>query len=183
LRFDVLAHPFLLDDQQAPLCARILNACIGRADQNLGPAQANSRRGTIHVINFVANQRRGNREQIQGAATARIGEARVIFIDNQTVAKVLTMEDTLRAIENGHQELARGELAGRPRLDVYTETRRPETFHRWGTMEGSSKSLQRFAIRMKSDVVSWPVKHGIKVEDKYCVKPGLYWVDYVVQHR
>jgi ornithine cyclodeaminase/alanine dehydrogenase-like protein (mu-crystallin family) len=41
-------------------------------------------------------------------------------------------------------------------------------------MEGSSKSLQRFAIRMKSDVVSWPVRHGIKVEDKYCVRPGLY---------
>jgi alanine dehydrogenase len=98
----------------------------------------------------------------------------VIFIDNQTVAKVLTMEDTLRVIENGHQELACGELAGRPRVDVYTETRRPDTFHRWGSMEGSSKSLQRFAIRMKSDVVSWPVKHGIKVEDKYCVKPGLY---------
>ena len=34
--------------------------------------------------------------------------------------------------------------------------------------------MQRFAIRMKSDVVSWPVKHGIKVEDKYCVRPGLY---------
>jgi len=98
----------------------------------------------------------------------------VIFIDNQTVAKVLTMEDTLRVIEDGHQELARGELAGRPRVDVYTETRRPSTFHRWGTMEGSSKSLQRFAIRMKSDVVTWPVKHGIKVEDKYCVTPGLY---------
>jgi alanine dehydrogenase len=98
----------------------------------------------------------------------------MIFIDNQTVAKVLTMQDTLRVIENGHQELARGELAGRPRVDVYTETRRPEAFHRWGTMEGSSKSLQRFAIRMKSDVVSWPVKHGVKVEDKYCVKPGLY---------
>jgi alanine dehydrogenase len=98
----------------------------------------------------------------------------VIFIDNRTVEKVLTMEDTLRVIEDGHKELARGELAGRPRVDIYTETKRSETFHRWGTMEGSSKSLQRFAIRMKSDVVSWPVKHGAKVEDKYCVQPGLY---------
>jgi hypothetical protein len=67
----------------------------------------------------------------------------MIFIDNQTVAKVLTMQDTLRVIENGHQELARGELAGRPRVDVYTETRRPEAFHRWGTMEGSRKRRQK----------------------------------------
>jgi ornithine cyclodeaminase/alanine dehydrogenase-like protein (mu-crystallin family) len=98
----------------------------------------------------------------------------MFFIDNQSVEKVLTMADTLRVIEDGHRELARGELAGRPRVDVYTETRRPDSFHRWGTMEGSSKHLQRFAIRMKSDVVSWPVRHGIKVEDKYCVQPGLY---------
>jgi ornithine cyclodeaminase/alanine dehydrogenase-like protein (mu-crystallin family) len=98
----------------------------------------------------------------------------MLFLNNEDVAHVLTMEDTLRVIEDGHKELARGELAGRPRVDVYTETSDREKFHRWGTMEGSSKSLQRFAIRMKSDVVSWPVRHGIKVEDKYCVRPGLY---------
>jgi ornithine cyclodeaminase/alanine dehydrogenase-like protein (mu-crystallin family) len=98
----------------------------------------------------------------------------MLFINNEEVEKVLTMEDTLRVLEDGHKELVRGELAGRPRVDVYTETREREKFHRWGTMEGSSKSLQRFAIRMKSDVVSWPVRHGIRVEDKYCVQPGLY---------
>jgi alanine dehydrogenase len=98
----------------------------------------------------------------------------MLFINNEEVEKVLTMEDTLRVLEDGHKELARGELAGRPRVDVYTETREREKFHRWGTMEGSSKSLQRFAIRMKSDVVSWPVRHGVSVEDKYCVQPGLY---------
>ncbi|HEY6200392.1 MAG TPA: ornithine cyclodeaminase family protein, partial [Candidatus Binatia bacterium] len=98
----------------------------------------------------------------------------MLFINNEEVAQVLTMEDTLRVIEEGHREMARGELAGRPRVDVYTETRRAEKFHRWGTMEGSSKSLQRFAIRMKSDVVTWPERHGVRVEDKYCVKPGLY---------
>lgn len=98
----------------------------------------------------------------------------MLFIDNKTVEEVLTIADTLRVIEDGHRELARGELAGRPRVDIYTETRSPESFHRWGTMEGSSSGLQRFAIRMKSDVVSWPVRHGIKVEDKYCVRPGLF---------
>jgi len=98
----------------------------------------------------------------------------MLFINNDEVAEVLTMEDTLRVLEEGHRELARGDLAGRPRVDVYTETRAGEQFHRWGTMEGSSKSLQRFAIRMKSDVVSWPARHGTRVEDKYCVQPGLY---------
>ena len=98
----------------------------------------------------------------------------MLFINNEEVEKVLTMEDTLRVIEEGHRELARGDIAGRPRVDVYTETGDPERFHRWGTMEGSSKGLQRFAIRMKSDIVNWPVRYGIRVEDKYCVQPGLY---------
>jgi len=98
----------------------------------------------------------------------------MLFINNGEVEKVLTMDDTLRVLEEGHKELARGELAGRPRVDIYTETRDSEKFHRWGTMEGSSKGLERFAIRMKSDMVSWPVRYGIRVEDKYCVQPGLY---------
>lgn len=98
----------------------------------------------------------------------------MLFINNEEVEKVLTMEAVLRAIEDGHRELARRELVGRPRVDVYTETGDPEKFHRWGTMEGSSKNLQRFAIRMKSDIVSWPMRHGVRVEDKYCVKPGLF---------
>lgn len=99
---------------------------------------------------------------------------RVLFINNDEVEKVLAMEDTLRVLEEGHKELARGELVGRPRVDIYTETRSKDEFHRWGTMEGSSHGLQRFAIRMKSDIVTWPVRHGTRVEDKYCVQPGLF---------
>lgn len=98
----------------------------------------------------------------------------MLFINNNEVKQVLTMKDTLSALEEGHRELAKGELVGRPRVDIYTETEAEDRFHRWGTMEGSSKRLQRFAIRMKSDVASWPVRHGIKVEDKYCMQPGLF---------
>jgi len=98
----------------------------------------------------------------------------MLFINNKEVEQVLTMKDTLSALEEGHKELAKGELVGRPRVDIYTETDSEDRFHRWGTMEGSSKRLQRFAIRMKSDVASWPVRHGTKVEDKYCVRPGLF---------
>ncbi len=75
----------------------------------------------------------------------------MLFINNADVAAVLTMEDTLRVIEEGHREWAEGGIAGRPRVDIYTETGAQDRFHRWGTMEGSSKRLQKVAIRMKSD--------------------------------
>ena len=98
----------------------------------------------------------------------------MLFINNKEVEQVLTMKDTLSALEEGHKELGKGELVGRPRVDIYTETNSEDRFHRWGTMEGSSKRLQRFAIRMKSDVVSWPIRYGTKVEDKYSLRPGLF---------
>ena len=99
----------------------------------------------------------------------------MLFINNDDVQQVLTIEDTLRVLEDGHRELARQELVARPRVDIYTETENAERFHRWGTMEGSSKGLQRHAIRMKSDIISWrDIGDGKRVEDKYCTQPGLF---------
>ena len=98
----------------------------------------------------------------------------MLFINNDDVKRVLAIDDALRVLEDGHRELAEQALVARPRVDIYTETANPERFHRWGTMEGSSKGLHRHAIRMKSDVVSWRDYGGSRVEDKFCVEPGLY---------
>jgi ornithine cyclodeaminase/alanine dehydrogenase-like protein (mu-crystallin family) len=98
----------------------------------------------------------------------------MLFINNDDVQTILTMEDALRVLEDGHGELAKMELVARPRVDIYTETPNVGAFHRWGTMEGSSKGLQRHAIRMKSDIVSWRDHGGGRVEDKYCMEPGLF---------
>lgn len=98
----------------------------------------------------------------------------VLFLSNDDVQKVLTVKDTLRVLEDGHRELAQGELVARPRVDTYTETEAPGAFYRWGTMEGSSKGLHRHAIRLKSDVITWRDHGGGRVEDKYCVRPGLF---------
>ncbi|HZT09056.1 MAG TPA: ornithine cyclodeaminase family protein [Chloroflexota bacterium] len=99
----------------------------------------------------------------------------MLFLNNDDVQRVLTVEDTLRVLEDGHRELARHELVARPRVDIYTETDDPARFHRWGTMEGSSKGLHRHVIRMKSDIISWrDIGDGRRVEDKYCTQPGLF---------
>ncbi len=98
----------------------------------------------------------------------------MLFINNDEVKRVLTMEEALGVLEDGHLELAQQALVARPRVDIYTETSNPDRFHRWGTMEGSSRGLHRHAIRMKSDIVSWRDYGGSRVEDKFCVEPGLY---------
>ena len=63
----------------------------------------------------------------------------MLFLNNYVVQRVLKMGDALRVLEDGHRELAKRELVARPRVDIYTETDRPETFHRWGTMEARAR--------------------------------------------
>jgi alanine dehydrogenase len=99
----------------------------------------------------------------------------VLFIDNDTVKQVLTISDTIEALDTAFRGLADGGSIHRPRIDVYVPTGREEDYYRWGTMEGASRDLGVFAIRMKSDVVSWPTDDtGNWTEEKYCVEPGTY---------
>ena len=98
----------------------------------------------------------------------------MLFLDNHDVEQVLTMADCIRVLEEGYSEAARGELASRPRIDVITPTKTPHRFYRWGTMEGTSKSLHAHAIRLKSDVVYWTQEDSRTTEQKYASRPGLF---------
>jgi alanine dehydrogenase len=99
----------------------------------------------------------------------------VLFLDNVAVQKVLTMKDTVQVQDEAFRGLTTGESVHRPRIDVYVPCDRPDGYYRWGTMEGASKKLGVFAIRMKSDIVYWPQdEQGNWTEEKYCVKPGTF---------
>ena len=97
-----------------------------------------------------------------------------LLIDNATVARVLTMRDTIAALEKSYAEVATGAGTCRPRIDIRIPTSDPDKTYRWGTMEGGSSSGY-FAIRMKSDV-TWQrdAGGGRTTEEKYCTRPGLY---------
>lgn len=97
-----------------------------------------------------------------------------LLIDNATVARVLTMRDTIAALEKSYAEVAVGTGTCRPRIDIRIPTSDPAKTYRWGTMEGGSASGY-FAIRMKSDV-TWQhdAGGGRTTEEKYCTRPGLY---------
>jgi len=97
----------------------------------------------------------------------------MLFIHNDVVADILTMADCIAAQEAAFRELAEGRAAHRPRSDIYAPCERDDGYYRWGTMEGTSGGY--LAIRMKSDVITWPRdEDGNWTEDKYCVTPGTY---------
>src|SRR5918911_1381238 len=97
----------------------------------------------------------------------------MLIINNRDVEQVLTMEDTIAALEQSYLQLAGGEAVCRPRIDIRIPTSDPAKNYQWGTMEGGS-TAGYFAIRMKSDIIYETKYNGVVTQEKYCVKPGLY---------
>jgi len=96
----------------------------------------------------------------------------MIFLTNQHVQAVLDMPSCLEVMEEAYHELNEQRAAYRPRIDFYVP-QQPH-YYRWGTMEGASRKLGVFAIRMKSDMLVWNREGEFQTEDKYCIKPGTY---------
>ena len=96
----------------------------------------------------------------------------MIFLTNQHVQAVLDMRSCLEVMEEAYHELNEQRAGYRPRIDFYVP-QQPH-YYRWGTMEGASRKLGIFAIRMKSDMLSWNREGEFQTEDKYCIKPGTY---------
>jgi ornithine cyclodeaminase/alanine dehydrogenase-like protein (mu-crystallin family) len=97
----------------------------------------------------------------------------MLLINNDVVAKVLTMKDTIAALETAYAKLAREEAVCRPRIDIQIPTKDPKKIYQWGTMEGGCQGGY-FAIRMKSDVIYEHEYKGVVTQEKYCARPGLY---------
>ncbi len=96
-----------------------------------------------------------------------------LIINNEDVAKVLTMEDTIAALEESYRNLARGEATCRPRIDIRIPTSDPTRNYQFGSMEGGS-TKGYFAVRMKSDIIYEQRNGDVVTQEKYCTKPGLF---------
>lgn len=97
----------------------------------------------------------------------------MLIINNDDVAALLKMEDCIRVQEEAFRKIPDGGAIHRPRIDMYMPAERPDGYYRWGSMEGANDGY--FAIRMKSDVITWPVSdNGNWTEEKYCREPGTY---------
>ena len=97
----------------------------------------------------------------------------MLIIDNATVTELLGMQECIEVQEAAFRDLPSGRSIHRPRVDMYYPCERDDAYFRWGTMEGANGDF--FAIRMKSDIVSWPRDpSGNVTEEKYCIRPGTY---------
>lgn len=96
----------------------------------------------------------------------------MLFLGNDDVQAVLDMRTCIETMEEAYKELSEGYAGYRPRIDFYVP-QQPH-YYRWGTMEGVSRRLGVFAIRMKSDMLVWRQEGAFQTEEKYCIEPGKY---------
>jgi alanine dehydrogenase len=97
----------------------------------------------------------------------------MLLIDNEVVAKVLTMPDCIAVQEAAFAGLLDNTSLARPRIDIYAPCDRPDGYFRWGSTEGVSDGV--LAVRLKSDILTWPTaEDGSRSENKHCIEPGTY---------
>ena len=96
-----------------------------------------------------------------------------LIINNDDVARLLTIETTMEALEQSYRNLAIGEAVCRPRIDIRIPTSDAAKTYQFGSMEGGSTGGY-FAVRMKSDVIYETAYNGVITQEKYCTRPGLF---------
>lgn len=94
----------------------------------------------------------------------------MIHLDNDVVLDLLPMREVIDALRIGLEELADGEAAHVPRLELWAPTPSADSYHCLGTMSGTVKHFGVSALRVKSDVLSW---QGGR-QEKYALEPGNY---------
>jgi alanine dehydrogenase len=97
-----------------------------------------------------------------------------LLINNDVAKELLTMKDCVEALEAAFREEAQGSAANRTKSNIHIPTKEPNHWYRYCTMEGGLRESGVAAIRIKSDIVSWPIYHGVQREQKYCVQPGKF---------
>ena len=95
-----------------------------------------------------------------------------LCITNEAAQNLLSMNDCLSALELAYKELAEGIAVNRPRSDIHTNTPMPNQTFRFKSMEGVVPGLGVTALRVNSDIVSWPIVAGKQRQIKVMAAPG-----------
>jgi ornithine cyclodeaminase/alanine dehydrogenase-like protein (mu-crystallin family) len=101
-------------------------------------------------------------------------QAMPLFLNNQDQEQSITAREAIDSLEEGIRQLARGDGIRRPRIDNLIPTSRPDEFFSFSSMEGGMRKPGYYALRIKPDILSWPIINGVPRRVTYCYKPGLY---------
>jgi ornithine cyclodeaminase/alanine dehydrogenase-like protein (mu-crystallin family) len=103
-----------------------------------------------------------------------------LILSNDDVAKLLTMPECIDVLEQAYAELADGRGVSRTRSDCLTPTTRDDALYSLKTMDGVIPKLGVGAVRISSDIVTWPKKGNNLRREKVPAAPGNRYVGLVL---
>ena len=109
-----------------------------------------------------------------------------LILSNNDVEKLLTMSECIDVLEEAYIELAEGRGVNRTRSDCITPTANPDAVYGLKSMDGVIPKFGIGAIRINSDIVTFPKKGNNIVREKVPAAPngrytGLVLPDGVMQ--
>jgi len=97
-----------------------------------------------------------------------------LILSNADVEKLLTMPECIDALEESYVELAEGRGVNRTRSDCITPTSNPNAIYGLKSMDGVIPKFGIGAIRINSDIITFPKKGNNIVREKVPAANGRY---------
>ena len=103
-----------------------------------------------------------------------------LILSNDDVDKLITMPECIDVLEEAYTELAEGRGVSRTRSDCFTPTARDDAIYSLKSMDGVIPKLGVGAVRINSDIVTWPKKGNNLRREKVPAAPGNRYVGLVL---
>src|SRR5882672_11627559 len=103
-----------------------------------------------------------------------------LILSNADVEKLLTMPECIDVLEEAYVELAEGRGVNRTRSDCITPTTNPDAVYGLKSMDGVIPKLGIGAIRINSDIVTFPKKGNNIVRHKVPAAPNARYTGLVL---
>jgi len=81
-----------------------------------------------------------------------------LILSNADIETLLPMKDCIDVLEDAYWELAHGRGVSRTRSDSFAPTKRPDALYSLKSMDGIVPKFGVGAVRINSDIVTWPTE-------------------------
>src|ERR1700691_983256 len=103
-----------------------------------------------------------------------------LILSNDDVEKLLTMPECIDVLEEAYGELAEGRGVSRTRSDSFSPTAREDALYSLKSMDGIIPKFGVGAVRINSDIVTWPKKGNNVRREKVPAARGTRYVGLVL---
>jgi ornithine cyclodeaminase/alanine dehydrogenase-like protein (mu-crystallin family) len=103
-----------------------------------------------------------------------------LILSNDDVEKLLTMPECIEVMAEAYIELAEGRGVSRTRSDCFTPTTRADALYSLKSMDGVVPKLGVGAVRINSDIITWPKRGNNMRREKVPAAPNNRYVGLVL---